>query len=156
MAHFEGQVRTQWLRHRGPDRKMRLLEDFVFVDDQNVRWEAPAGSIIDGASIPEGLWSIAGTPYVGDYRRGSVVHDVACQQQARPHEDVHRMFYDAIVTDGVPQAQALKMYVAVRLFGPRWTVTPPGALVAPGAAMAPPRELTIDEVEAALDAVLGE
>jgi hypothetical protein len=52
MAHFEGQVRTQWLRHRGPDRKMRLLEDFVFVDDQNVRWEAPAGSTIDGASIP--------------------------------------------------------------------------------------------------------
>ena len=81
---------------------------------------------------------------------------MACQQQARPHEDVHRMFYDAIVTDGVPQAQALKMYVAVRLFGPRWTVAPPGALIAPAAALAPPRELTIDEVEAALDAVLGE
>ena len=57
MARFEGEVRTQWLRHRGPDRRMKLLEDFAFVDDNGVRWEAPAGSVVDGASIPEFLWS---------------------------------------------------------------------------------------------------
>ena len=32
MARFEGQVRTEWLREAGADRRMRLLEDFVFVD----------------------------------------------------------------------------------------------------------------------------
>ena len=66
MAHYEGEVRVEWLRHAGEDRSMKLLEEFAFVDDRGVRWVAPAGSIIDGASIPEMLWSAAnGTPYVG-------------------------------------------------------------------------------------------
>jgi hypothetical protein len=151
MSHFEGQVRTQWLRHSGPDRRMRLLEDFAFVDDNNIRWLAPAGSTIDGASIPETFWFVAGTPYIGDYRRASVLHDVACQEKSRPPRQVHRMFYDAMIRDGVPEARAQQMYTAVRLFGPTWVVAggPEGAIVAP-------RTLTIDELEAALDAALGE
>ena len=64
------------------------------------------------------------------------------------------MFYEAMVADGVSVELAQKMYTAVRLFGPHWTVP-----VARGAGEAPkaaPRELTIDELEAALDAALGE
>ena len=151
MARFEGEVRTQWLRHRGPDRRMKLLEDFVFVDDAGVRWEARAGSVVDGASIPEFLWGAVGTPYVGDYRRASVLHDVACDQKTRPDKDVHRMFYDAMVADGGSVELAKQMYTGLRLFGPRWTV--PGAR---GAGEAPRQPLTIDELEAALDAALGE
>jgi hypothetical protein len=130
---------------------MRLLEDFVFVDDNNTRWVAPAGSTTDGASIPEIFWWVAGTPYVGDYRRASVLHDVACAEKSRPHTEVHRMFYDAMITDGVPEARAQQMYTAVRLFGPTWVVAG-----GPEAAVAAPRQLTIDELEAALDAALGE
>ncbi len=155
MAHFEGEVKVQWLRHGGEDRMMQLLEAFVFVDDRGVRWVAPAGSIIDGASIPEMLWSTAGTPYIGDYRRATVLHDVACVARTHPSADVHRMFYDAMITDGVSTARALKMYTAVRLFGPHWTVqTARGAAVARTLAVEP--ALTIDEVEAVLDRVLGE
>jgi hypothetical protein len=36
MAHLEGEVQTQWLRHSGPDRRMRLLEDFAFVRVSNL------------------------------------------------------------------------------------------------------------------------
>lgn len=151
MARFVGEVRTQWLRHRGPDRRMKLLEDFAFVDDNDVRWEAPAGSVVDGASIPDFLWSVVGPPFVGDYRRASVLHDVACGEKTRPDKEVHRMFYDAMVADGGSVELAQKMYTALRLFGPRWTV--PGAR---GAAAAPRPPLTIDELEAALDAALGE
>ncbi len=157
MAHFIGEVQTAWLHHGGPDRQMRLLADFVFVDDNNIQWVAPTGSMIDGASIPEGFWRTAGTPYVGDYRRASVLHDVACQQQTRPHTDVHRMFYDAMVTDGVPTLIAQQMYTAVRFFGPKWVVVgsvAPGIAMAAAAAVSQP--LTIDELEAALDAALGE
>lgn len=156
MAHFEGEVRVEWLRHGGEDRMMKLLEEFVFVDDRGVRWVAPAGSIIDGASIPEMLWSATnGTPYVGDYRRATVLHDVACVERTRPSADVHRMFYDAMVTDGVGIARAIKMYTAVRLFGPHWIIQTPRGAAAPRSFSVAP-ELSINEVEEALDRVLGE
>jgi len=156
MAHFEGEVRVEWLHHVGEDRAMKLLDEFAFVDDRGVRWVAPVGSIIDGASIPEMLWSSAnGTPYVGDYRRATVLHDVACVERTRPSADVHRMFYDAMVTDGVASFRALKMYTAVRLFGPHWIIqTPRGAAAV--RAFSVEAELTIDEVEETLDRLLGE
>jgi hypothetical protein len=136
---------------------MRLLEDFAFVDDNGVRWLAPAGSVIDGASIPDTLWLVAGTPYIGDYRRATVIHDVACQQMARPSKDVHRMFYDAMITDGVPEARAQQMYTAVRLFGPSWVIPEAGfGMEGAPAIVVTRRTLTIDELEAALDAALGE
>ena len=156
MAHYEGEVRVEWLRHGGEDRMMKLLEEFAFVDDNGVRWVAPAGSIIDGASIPEMLWSAAnGTPFVGDYRRATVLHDVACQERNRPSADVHRMFYDAMITDGVAKMRAIKMYTAVRLFGPHWVIqTARGAATARAFGVEP--ELNIDEVERSLDHILGE
>jgi hypothetical protein len=121
LPRFEGEVETRWLRHSGRDRDMWLLDDFVFVDSRGVRWPAPSGRTIDGASIPEILWSkVVGTPFVGDYRRATVVHDVACQDKTRPHEEVHYMFYEAMLCDGVPDEQAFLMYTAVRLFGPKW------------------------------------
>jgi hypothetical protein len=118
---YEGNVIGTWLRHAGPDRKIELTSDFAFIDSRGVRWEANAGSVIDGASIPEILWSsVVGTPYIGDYRRASVVHDVACQEKKRPHEEVHYMFYEAMLCDGVTDERAALMYTAVRLFGPKW------------------------------------
>ncbi len=152
-AHFEGEVRTEWLVHTGPDRRMRLLGDFAFVDPRGKRWVAPAGSVIDGASIPRMLWAVCGSPYTGDYRRASVLHDVACASRREPSRDVHRMFYDAMVCDGFDESLALEFYTAVRLFGPDWDNG--GSLGAFGLeAIKPVR--TIHEVERALDAVLGE
>ena len=175
-AYFEGDVKTLWLVEGevgddGPDRRMQLLADFAFVDPNGVRWEAPAGHIIDGASIPQMLWSLAGDPYTGTYRRASVLHDVACDARTQPAKVVHRMFYDAMVADGTSAAQAVEFYTAVRLFGPHWDdPTPPPPQLArrrPGKAAAPRsleakprlkprRRLRIDEVERALDQVLGE
>jgi Protein of unknown function (DUF1353) len=118
---FDGEVNGTWLRHSGPDRKIKLTTDFAFLDSRGVRWDAPAKSTIDGASIPEIVWSsVVGTPYIGDYRRASVVHDVACQQKIRAHEEVHYMFYEAMICDGVTEERAYLMYTAVRLFGPKW------------------------------------
>jgi Protein of unknown function (DUF1353) len=121
LPRFEGEVETRWLRHSGEDRDMSLLDDFVFLDSRGVRWPAPSGRTVDGASIPEILWSkVVGTPFVGDYRRATVVHDVACQDKTRPHEEVHFMLYEAMLCDGVSEEQAFLMYTAVRLFGPKW------------------------------------
>ena len=173
-ARFEGEVEALWLvepaiGNDGPDRRMQLLEDFAFVDPNGTRWLAPTGSIIDGASIPRLLWSAAGSPYTGAYRRASVLHDVACDNRAVPSRLVHRMFYDAMICDGVGQAQAVEFYTAVRLFGPHWddpAPQPAPAAARAGKGAAPKRRakpklkkrrrLAFAQVEKALDAVLGE
>ncbi len=121
-ARFIGEVHTEWLKNSGDDRQMRLLQDFVFVDAYGTEWVAPTGHRIDGASIPSILWSLSGSPFVGDYRRASVIHDVYCVTKSRPHRAVHKMFYEAMLCDGVDLLEARKFYTAVRLFGPTWRV----------------------------------
>ena len=117
-GHFVGTVKTEWIE---PDRKMRLLDDFSYVDSKGATWPAPKGSVVDGASIPQVLWSVVGSPYTGEYRNASVIHDVACVKRDRPWEDVHRMFYEACRAGGVAEQKAKLMYAAVYHFGPRWS-----------------------------------
>ncbi len=120
-AHFEGNVDARWLVEDGEDRRMQLLADFAFFDSTDFKWKAEAGDKVDGASIPEAIWSeIVGTPFIGDYRRASVVHDVACEKHIKTSKDAHRMFYEAMLADGTSPARALLFYTAVRLFGPQW------------------------------------
>jgi hypothetical protein len=119
---FIGEVDTRWI-HDGVDRNMLLLRDFAFVDSRGKRWDAKKGRIINGASIPEKLWSyVIGTPYIGKYRRATVIHDTACEDMIESHEEVHRMFYEAMLCDGMLEERALVMYMMVRLFGPKWGV----------------------------------
>lgn len=122
-GRFKGDVAAKWLTHRGDDRNMKLLEDFEYIDQHGTSWDAPKGSIVNGASIPSALWSTVGPPFVGDYRRASVVHDVACDKRSESHEAVHEMFYNAMRADGVGWTKANVMYQAVKRFGPRWGST---------------------------------
>lgn len=129
-GHFVGKVRTEWL---DDGRNMVLLAGFEYVDPAGVRWIAPEGCVINGASIPRIAWSYPGGPYTGKYRNASAVHDIACEKprseldekcwgRHRPHTEVHRMFYDAMLTGGVPEQKAQLMYFFVRTLGPRWDI----------------------------------
>ena len=122
-GRFVGEVVAKWLKHKGADRNMQLLEDFAYIDPDGLEWKAPKGSKVNGASIPEVLWASIGPPFVGDYRRASVVHDVACDARTQPHEAAHRMFYHAMRADGVGWVKANTMYQAVKRFGPTWGAT---------------------------------
>ena len=112
-------VQTEWLPG---GREMRLLSGVHFVDSRGVAWIARAGAVIDGASIPRLFWRIAGSPFVGKFRRASVIHDVYCVTKERPHAEVHKMFLEVMEADGVPGWKRRFMYWAVRLFGPKWEV----------------------------------
>src|SRR5690242_3570669 len=69
---YQGRVITEWL----PDnRKMRLIEPFEYIGPDGRRWPVPAGTVVDGASIPQAFWSIIGGPFEGAYRPASVIHD---------------------------------------------------------------------------------
>lgn len=78
-GEFSGEPRAVWLTQDGTeDRKMRLIEKFWFRDPKGRLWKADENDKVDGASIPRALWTLVGSPYTGDYRRASIVHDRAC------------------------------------------------------------------------------
>jgi|GEM_PF-639094 hypothetical protein len=115
-GEFSGNPITEWLVDpRGDDRDMKLMEDFSFTDPKGKRWEAPKDSIINGASIPRALWAAVGSPFTDDYRRASVVHDVACQRPGIVRKAADVMFYHACRAGGCSAFQSRILYAGVRL-----------------------------------------
>jgi hypothetical protein len=100
-----------------------LLGEFGFSDRRNVIWMVPQGTQVDGASIPQALWSIIGSPLTGKYVEASVIHDYYCDVRARPWKHVHQVFYEAMLVSGVSELRAKVMYAAVYFAGPRWSDT---------------------------------
>jgi len=121
MGHgeFSGEPEAVWLTQDGTeDRPMKILQDFYFVDPSSKKWQAPAGSVVDGASIPRALWTIIGSPYTGDYRRASVVHDVACDEAGgnkKKRRAADRMFFHACRAGGCSIWQSIILYLGVRI-----------------------------------------
>jgi hypothetical protein len=116
-GHYIGSVQAEWLDN---GRDMRLLEPFGYVDPSGREWQAEAGAIVDGASIPQIAWSLVGGPFEGSYREASVIHDVACVKKNRSWQQSHMTFFTAMRASGVSSIQAKIMYAAVYHFGPRW------------------------------------
>ena len=112
---FSGNPKTEWLSDKGGDRDMRMLEAFWYLDPNGRRWDAPVGTVVNGASIPRTLWSTVGSPYTGDYRRAAVVHDAAVGQQGVLRADADTMFYYACLAGGCSLVQAKMLYAGVRI-----------------------------------------
>lgn len=117
---FIGKVVAAW---NNDGRTMTLMEPFAYLDPKGRRWNAPVGSQVDGASIPQFAWSFIGGPFEEKYRNASVIHDVACIERRYDWQDVHLAFYTGMLAAGVSQIKAKVMYAAVFHFGPRWPRT---------------------------------
>lgn len=121
---FSGEPKTIWLTEAGSDRNMRLIERFSYTN-KGKETAVPAGFDIDGASIPRPLWSLVGSPYTGDYRRASIVHDKACVDAAGDKGERRRadkMFFHACMAGGCSWAQAAVLYLGVRIGATRGMV----------------------------------
>ena len=116
-GYYTAHVEARW---ENDGRSMTLLSELRYVDPDGVVWIAPAGSQVDGASIPRSLWSFMGGPFEGRYRNASVLHDVAYDQHIRPWQQCDRMFYNAMRCSGVSAAEAKTMYFALYRFGRHW------------------------------------
>ena len=136
-GYYNGDPITKWNRD---GRTMTVMSDLTYTDPHGEVWDAPAGSIVDGASLPRYLWSIMGGPFEGQYRNASVLHDVSYDRHNRPWQDCDRMFYNAMRCSGVNVVEAKTMYYALYKFGHHWKfpiklgkpVKYEGALVARG------------------------
>lgn len=124
---FSGEPRTIWQTEANkPDRVMTLIDAFTFTDPNGVVWTAAAGDEVDGASIPRSLWSVVGSPYTGDYRRASIVHDIAClkaQGDVPARRKADKMFYHACRAGGCNSREATLLYIGVRI-GAAWDAVP--------------------------------
>ena len=116
-GHYSGYVEARW---ENDGRSMTLLNELRYTDPQGAVWIAPAGSQVDGASIPRSLWSLMGGPFEGKYRNASVLHDVAYDQKTKPWPECDRMFYNAMRCSGVGAVDAGMMYYTLRKFGRHW------------------------------------
>lgn len=96
--------------------------DFRFRDPNGVMWTTPSGTEVDGASIPQALWSLIGGPFEGAYINASVIHDYFCKTKEKTAHDTHRNFYYGMRATNVPEWRAKLMYWAVETFGPSWTI----------------------------------
>jgi len=121
---FSGEVKTLWILEEGTDRTMELMDSFSFIDKNGKKWTAPKGTHVDGATIPRFFWRFVGSPFVGDYRRASVIHDFYCykenQHLTKTSKEVHDMFKEACIADGVGKRKADIMYKGIVLGGPKW------------------------------------
>jgi hypothetical protein len=118
-GNFSGEPESIWLTEEGTqDRNMKLLREFSFDDQSAKTWIAPVGSVVDGASIPRALWTIVGSPFTGDYRRASIVHDVACVKAGsdkKKRRAADRMFFHACRAGGCSIWQSIILYLGVRI-----------------------------------------
>ena len=116
VGRFDGEVVAKFMRD---GRNMQVEQTFAYIDPAGRRWEVPAGTITDGASVPQGFW-VCCPPFSGKYRSAAVVHDYYCQTKSRSWKETHLTFYNAMRASGVTESQAKAMYGAVYSFGPRW------------------------------------
>ena len=116
-GYYSGPIDTRW---DSDGRTMTLLNELRYTDPQGVVWIAPAGSKVDGASIPRAFWSLIGGPFEGKYRNASVLHDVAYDEKSRPPQEADRMFYNAMRCSGVGRTEAKTMYYALYRHGRHW------------------------------------
>ena len=99
-----------------------LGEDLYFVDPDKFVWKAGKGDVTDGASIPDLFQPIIGGPFEFDYLPAAVMHDhyTSRAHRVRTWRDTARVFYQAMLVNGVNVIKAKTMYFAVYAFGPHW------------------------------------
>ena len=103
-------------------------KELTFTDSRGMVWTAPVQTLTDGASIPAIFEPIIGDRQSRGYLLAAALHDAFCGVgneglatfQTRSWEDVHRMFFDALIVAGTAPQKAKIMFAAVYLGGPRW------------------------------------
>ena len=119
-AGFSGRVVLELLDEAAFPHKLRLLEDFAFIDQTGKPWRARKGGILDGESVPRALAVLNDLPYVAEYRKSAVIHDYFCRVRTEPWRQVHRALYEASIAEGLSDSEAKILYAAVYAGGWRW------------------------------------
>lgn len=99
--------------------KWRLDEDLRYQSNvlANVV-TVPAGFVTDFATVPR--LPVVYLAFDGYGDRAAVVHDFLYRQGEISRETCDKVFYEALLADGVSKWRASLMYAAVRVFGKKF------------------------------------
>ena len=93
-----------------------IVQEPLVWEDDKYEIKVLRGFDFDFASIPKIITNIL--PKNGqEYDRAACLHDALYASQWLPKAECDRLFYEAMIADGVNKAKAWSMYTAVRLFG---------------------------------------
>lgn len=108
-----------------------LLGEFRYVARDGRVITVPAGFVTDFASIPRLLWTIAGAPATGKYRRAAVVHDwiYRTADVAMTRAQADRLFLEMMEADGCAWWRREVLYDGVVVGG--WASFVPRVFSAP-------------------------
>jgi len=100
------------------------MNDTIFLERGQIGWDVDKGLSTDCASIPSFAWKFIDPPCTDDFVAPAIIHDRYANNGVRderiPYRAVHDMFYFALMANGVDKLRARIMWVAVRMFDPRW------------------------------------
>lgn len=119
-GNFLDKLKGEFIPEANPRPLFKLGSDFRFKDPNGLLWTTPAGTAVDGASIPQFFWTFIGGPFEGSYINASVIHDYYCQTKERTAHDTHRNFYYGMRALQVPEWKAKLLHWAVSTYGPSW------------------------------------
>ena len=100
--------------------EFELTKPYSYKDRRGKVWTVPAGTVVNGASIPQAVWSGIGGPWSGKYRNAAVLHDYMVEERIKSSDFVHRVFFEAMEDSGVGWTLRQTIYLAVKSFGPQW------------------------------------
>ena len=103
--------------------KRNIAQDFSWILHEPLIWEDSKYEIrvlegfdFDYASIPTIITNLL--PKNGqEYDRAACLHDALYASQWLPKAECDKLFYDAMLSDGVNKVKAWSMYQAVKWFG---------------------------------------
>jgi hypothetical protein len=118
---FEGQLKLDPSGCQ-KTRDCKVAYKLRYTDPNSLVWQADAENITDGASIPFWAQPVIGDPYDETFIKAAVIHDHYCEEQHRVRTwyETHKIFYYALLNQGVEDGKAKLMYLAVLIGGPKW------------------------------------
>lgn len=156
---FSGRLVLELLEGIGNDHQFRLLDDLAYVDASGKIWRAIRGGIVDDEALPREFQTLAGLPYVGEYRKAAIIHSFQSRARIEPWKGVHRALYGASIAEGVGEMRARNLYAAV--YAGAWRWEPHGSscfrschVAAPSLAWKP--ATTVAEIQPVLDWIAKE
>ena len=121
VGSFLGKVAVEWDDSDAFNRyKVKLLNDFGFQDPAGKQWVARQGALLDGSSFTPLFEEMVGLPFAGEHRRAGILHDFYAQQLSETWKDTRRMYYAAVLAEGLNENEAKTAYAILYGAGLRW------------------------------------
>ena len=111
--YFPKPLRAEYLGNNN----WKLFNEFQYISPKYGNVIVPIGFVTDGASVPDFLYSIMGSPWQGGWEMPAVIHDYNYFLQSFSRNACDEMFLEGMKICKVPFWKRQLAFAGVRLFG---------------------------------------